>query len=365
MKLHPSRRGSAIDFVCLFTSLVVLLTGCERKDMRPAAVRPVLSVLAAPHSGPTDGYSGTIEPRYHTDLGFRALGRVVARDVNVGDSVKVGQRLAALDPEVLEIAVRSQEATLSNVLAQGVNSEANLKRQSILLAQNVTPQAEFDMAKKTNEAAVAAVAQAQADLDKAREQLSYSELLADMDGVVTSIAAETGQTVNAGQTIVSIASPDLREAVVDLGEDVVAALAIGAEFKVALQIGGTIETTGQVREIAPQADATTRTRRVRIALSDPPDSFRLGATITAFSKVALQTNIRLPQSAILESDGSTFVWVVDQANKKVNRVSVNVLTRNDQDVEIASGIEPGDRVVTAGVHSLTDGQPIRWNRGDM
>jgi len=322
-------------------------------------------MVAAPHSGPTDGYSGTIEHRYHTDLGFRALGRIVARDVNVGDSVKIGQRLAALDPEVLEIAVRSQEATLSNVLAQRVNSEANLKRQTLLLAQNVTPQAEFDMAKKTSEAAVAAVAQAQADLDKAREQLGDSQLLADMDGFVTNIAAETGQTVNAGQTVVSIASPDLREAVVDLGEDVVAALAIGAEFQVVLQNGGTIETIGQVREIAPQADTTTRTRRVRIALSNPPDSFRLGATVTAFSKIALQTNIRLPSSAILESDCSSFVWVVAQANKKVHRFSVDVLTRSDQGVEIAKGIEPGDRVVTAGVHSLTDGQPIRWNLGDM
>jgi len=257
MRCHPPFEFKSIWCSCLFAAFEIVFIGCEHKQVRPEVVRPVLSIVAAHHRGSTNGYSGTIEPRYHTDLGFRALGRIVARDVNVGDSV------------------------------------------------------------------------------------------------------------NAGQTVVSIASPDLREAVVDLGEDVVAALAIGAEFQVVLQNGGTIETIGQVREIAPQADATTRTRRVRIAISNPPDSFRLSATIAALSKVALQTNIRLPISAILESDGSSFVWVVDQANKKVHRVSVDVLTRNDQGVEIAKGIEPGDRVVTAGVHSLTDGQPTRWNRGDM
>ncbi len=358
-------RSACKIFIHSFLLLSILFTSCDHRTPRQAIIRPVLSIVAAPHRGPMDGYSGIIEPRYHTDLSFRVLGRVVARDVNVGDTVKVGQRLAALDREIFEIAVRSQEAVLSNARAQQVNSQANLNRQLKLLEQNVTPQAEFDMAKQANEAAVSAVAQAQADLDKAREQLTYTELVADMDGVVTGIAAETGQTVNAGQTVISIASPELREAVVDLGEDVVSLLQPGAEFMVSLQISPDIESIGHIREIAPQADATTRTRRVRIMLSDPPEAFRLGATITAYSKTVLKTNIQLPASAILESNGSTFVWIIDEVNSRVNRVPVMVSNRNEQGVEIASGLQPGVRVVTAGIHCLTEGQPIRFNPKDL
>jgi len=363
-------------FIGLFLKLIPLpvilfFAGCHQSESQhdephhAEAVRPVLSIIAAPQSGPADGYGGLIEPRYHTDLSFRVLGRIVARDVNVSDIVKSGQRLAALDPELLEVAVRSQEATLSNVNAQLVNSESNLKRQTILLEKNITPQAEFDAAVQANEAAASAVSQAEANLAKAKEQLSYADLIADMDGVVTSIDAEAGQTVAAGQNIVSIASPDIREAVVDMGEEITATLVTGSEFRIILQISPDFETVGKVREIAPQADASTRTRRVRITLDNPAESFPLGSTITAIPKEAVPTKIHLPNSAILERDGASFAWVVDSENKKVNRVPVKIARQDESGVEIAEGIEIGSRVVTAGVNSLTDGQSIRWNPGDM
>ncbi len=352
-------------------TLLLVIGGCHKSKPHHAerhhsdAIRPVLSMVAAPQIGPADGYSGVIEARYHTDLGFRVLGRIVAREVNVGDMVKSGQRLAALDPELLEIAVRSQEATLSNVKAQLVNSESNLKRQTILLAKNITPQAEFDAAVQANETAASAVSQAEANLAKAREQLGYANLIADMDGVVVSIDAEAGQTVAAGQTVISIASPDYREAVVDMGEDITATLTTGSEFRIILQISPDFETIGRVREIAPQADASTRTRRVRITLDNPAEAFPLGSNITAIPKQAVPTNIRLPHSALLNRDSQSFVWIVDTENKKVNRVPVKIASQDDSGVEIAQGIEAGSRVVTAGVNSLTDGQPIRWNPGDM
>ncbi len=353
----------------LFIGATLLSVGCHREEVEVVeaepVVRPVLSMVVTPQNGPADGYSGTIEPRYQTDLGFRILGRIVSRDVSVSDTVAVGQRLAALDPEVLETAVRSAEAMLSNEVALRTNSELNLERQRVLLAQDATPQAEMDLATKANEVAVAAVAQAQSDLDKANEELSYAELKADMSGVVTNIYAETGQTVTAGQMVVSIANPDLREAVVDIGEDVIGAIQPGAEFRVTLQVSPDIETTGEVREIAPQADAKTRTRRVRIAIAEPPEGFRLGSTISAFPKSNLQPSIHVPQSAILVKDDATFVWLVDVEKERVDRVPVTVVDRNEKQVEVKTGIKAGDRVVTAGVHTLQDGQPIRCNPGDL
>jgi RND family efflux transporter MFP subunit len=352
----------------LFASCI--LAGCHRaapeheEAGHSVTPRPVLSMIAAPQSGPSDGYGGLIEPRYHTDLSFRVLGRIVAREVNVGDMVKAGQRLARLDPELLEVAVKSQEATLSNVKAQLFNSESNLKRQTILLAKNITPQAEFDLALQANETAAAAVTQAEANLAKAREQLGYANLIADMDGVVTSIDAESGQTVASGQNVISIASPDLREAVVDMGEEITSTLAPGSEFRIVLQVSPEYETIGRVREIAPQADASTRTRRVRITLDNPADAFPLGSTITAFPKQSVPTKIRLPNTAILHRDGQSFVWTVDIANKKVDRVAVNISRQDELGVEIADGIDAGARVVTAGVNSLVDGQSIRLNTGD-
>ncbi len=136
--------------------LTLLLIGCHREQQAietPEPIRPVLSVAAAPRGGVENGYSGTVEPRYQTNLSFRLLGQIVTREVNVGDQVKAGQTLATIDPVVLQIAVDSAEAALANAMAQSENAKGSLERQTQLLAKNATSQSEFDIAQKNAEAA--------------------------------------------------------------------------------------------------------------------------------------------------------------------------------------------------------------------
>ena len=101
-----------------------------------------------------------------------------------------------------------------------------------------------------------------ANLTKALEQLGYAELKADFDGVVTAVSADVGQVVTPAQTVVTIARPDLREAVVDIGPDFPVPLRIGLSFRVSLQLLPTVQVEGRIREIAPQADPLTRSYRV-------------------------------------------------------------------------------------------------------
>ncbi len=345
----------------------LILPGCQKHETELAEsepIRPVLSVVAEPRGEGETGYSGTVEARYQTDSSFRLLGRIVSRVVDVGDQVTAGQLLAELDPVELEIAVRSATASMANAEAQRDNAASSLDRQILLQATKASSQSDFDMAKKNAEEAKSAVAQAQTNVDKAREELSYASLKADIDGVVTGIFAEVGQTVGAGQTVMSIANPDQREAVVDIGEEVISTITVGAEYRLVLQINNKFQCMGKVREIAPQVDTKTRTSRVRISLTNPPEGFRLGATIKAFSLSDKQTNVYLPQTAILDRDGESFVWLVETTEKQVKRVPVKIVKRDAHGVEIQSGVSVGDRVVTAGVNTLTDGQLIRWRNGD-
>ena len=99
-------------------------------------------------------------------------------------------------------------------------------------------------------------------------------------------------------------------------------------------------------------------RRVRIALADPPPSFRLGATIKARLGTALPPILRVPASAVLTRDGADFVWVVDLPAGTVLLRKV-VLSREGGEVRAISGLDAGTRVVTAGIHSLTPGQHVR------
>jgi len=337
---------------------VALLGGCD-SESAPPKVRPVLSAVAERQTGASAAFAGTIEPRYSASLAFRVLGRVIERDVYVGDSVKKGARLAALDPVAFDLAVKDARAGLANATAQLTNAVATEKRRRILLAEKHIPPQQLEAVQQAREAAEAAVTQARSVLDKVLEQRSYAELSAEFDGIVTAVDTEVGHVVTPGQPVITVARPDVREAVIDVPDDAAAGLREGSRFEVTLLIAPAKRTSGRVREIAPRVDALTHSQRVKIALDNPPADFRLGTNITAHAVEQTTGHIKIPAAALFEHDGKQHAWIVDPAAKTVSLREVNILSRDSQAAIVTAGLEPGDRVVTAGVHSLVPGQSVR------
>lgn len=338
---------------------LAILSGCQKKEEQgEAPARPVLSQIVVAQRLPVPSFAGTVQPKIQTDFGPRVTGLLVARDVDTGDTVTQGQLLAALDPTSLELAVGSARADLANAEATLANAVSVERRTKALFKIGTETQASVESTEQASAAADASVVQARASLSKAEEQLSYAQIKAAFDGVVTQTGAEVGQVVAAGAAVVTVARPDARDAVVDV-PDGNALLPVGTPFLVSLQIDPAIMVGGTVREVAPAADPATRTRRVKIALDNPPAAFRLGTTITATLKEAIVEQLVLPATAILERDGKTYVWVVDEGGATVKTREVVTGAQAANGIVITSGIEPGLRVVTAGVHSLEDGQKIK------
>ncbi|WP_322516515.1 efflux RND transporter periplasmic adaptor subunit [Rhodopseudomonas palustris] len=341
----------------------VFIAGCQEKASQPQPIRPVLSTVVAPPEATSIGVVGTIQPRYKTDYGFRVLGRMIARPVNVGDTVAKGQALAAIDPFAAELAVRSAVADVASAQAQLVNASSNVARQRTLIETGAVTKATLDSAEQGNSAAQASVIRAQSSLTKAREQLSYTKIATEYAGVVTAVGAQVGQVVSPGQTVVTVARPDVREAVIDVADDLAGALQIDMPLKVALQLDPRIRVDGKVREVSPQADQVTRTRRVRITLENPPETFRLGSTITTLIPGKPTRGLRLPGTAILTEGGQSNVWMVDPATGAVSKRKVRIVTNDDGSVDVVEGIQAGARIVTAGVHHLEEGQTVRFGEG--
>ena len=349
----------------LAATLPLALASCEEKKAEaPEPVRPVLSQAVALRPAATLRLPGTVEPRISTDLGFRVLGRVVARDVGVGDLVTKGEVLAAIDPLALELAVRSAQAEIANAQAQLTNAAATAARQRTLAESKSDSEASLETAEQAEKTARATLAKAEANLAKAREQLSYAQIHAEFDGVVTSTAVEVGQVVSPGQTVLTIARPELRDAVVDVPELEARRLSIGAPFEVMLQLDPRVRVTGQVREIAPEADTSTRTQRVKIALVNPSDAFRLGSIVTVASTTDASPTLVVPASAILQGADGSAVWLVDEAAQTVSLRKVTLAPNGVEGggVVVSAGLQPGERVAVAGVHQLKDGQKVQIAR---
>lgn len=341
-----------------------MLAGCGEKAAAPEPIRPVLSTVVSPPGADTIGVVGTVQPRFQTDYGFRVLGRLITRPVNVGDSVEKGQPLAAVDAIAAELAIRSSLSALTTAQGTLVNASGTVSRQRTLIETGATTQATLDSAEQRNAAAEAGLIRAQSDLAKAREQLGYTKRSAEYAGVIASVGAQVGQIVAPGQTVVTVARPDVREAVIDVAVDLAGRLQIGMPLTVTLQVDPKIRAEGKVREIGPQSDSLTRLSRVRVTLESPLDSFRLGSTITTFIPGNAERGFRLPAAAILTKDGKSSVWVVDPGTRSVATRDVVVVANPDGSVTVTSGIDAGMRVVTAGVHHLKEGQKVRLEKED-
>lgn len=350
---------AALSFGSL--ALAACLGGCQAEEKAaPPPVRPVLSRVVKPVEARVFGpFAGVVAPRYQSEIGFQIAGRMVARDVTVGDIVKKGQRIAALDPVVPRFALTRAEAELADARAQFENASATeIRRRRLLSGGNVT-QAQLDTAVASRDTAQARVAQAEANLQKARDQIGYTELHADFDGVVTVRSAEVGQVLSAGQAVATLARPEEREAVVDIPEEHVATMPTDATFTVALQSAPDVTATARVRETAPFADPTTRTRRIRMTLLKPSEAFRLGSTLTVTLSRPEPAHVDLPADVVLTADGRDAVWLVAPDGRSVHRQAVTVTRRDAAWVSIGEGLKAGDRVVVAGVHSLQEGQAVR------
>jgi RND family efflux transporter MFP subunit len=319
----------------------------------------VLSIIVAPEAAGGAAFAGTVDARYESILGFRVLGRMIARDVNVGDNVKQGARLAALDPTPFQLALRNAEADLARADAHLHEAKSDAARQRQLFQRGVNAKAEFEAAQHEFESAEASQEAAQANVRVAQEKLGYTELQAEFDGVIAATKAEVGQVVQPGQEVVHVVRPEEREAVVDVPDDIAVNLRPGIGFIVTSEAEPATRVKGLVREIAPQADLATRTRRVKITLVNPPLSFRLGTIVKAVAGMDAGGEIELPSSALLDRVGKTFVWVVDAATNKVSMREVKIGARETASFRVADGLAAGTRVVTAGVHSLSPGQLVK------
>ncbi len=351
-------------------ALALALAGCGSDEDPPAPLRPVLTTTVEPVTTETFGpFASTVEARYQTQLGFQLAGRMVARDVFVGDSVRMGQRLAAIDPIVSQFALLRAKADVADAQAQLANATGIEARQRTLSTGGNVSQATLDGAVAGRDTAKARLDQAQAALRAAEDQIGYTELHANFDGVVTAWSAEVGQYVDNGQAVVTLARPDVREAVVDIPDDLIGRVAPGMAFLARLQAAPDTTARAVVREIGPLADEATRTHRIRLTLADASPAFRLGTTLSLSRETPVVPHMPVPAGAVLRDGATSFVWVLDPDGRHVARRDVGLAGVGsaagvaDDQASVTSGLKAGERVVVVGVHSLSDGEAVAGELG--
>ena len=355
MRKGTSFAGAGAALLCL-----ALLAGCSENDGQSQAPLARIDAVTAKvvDFAPRVTLTGTIQAQVQNDLSFRLSGRIIERNVDIGDHVTADQVLARLDPRPQEADVEAAKAGVQSAEAQLKQATATFQRQEALIDSGFTTRTTFDQAEQSLRTAQASLDSANNQLTSAQNQLSYTILKAGESGVITARFAETGQVVEQARAVFTIAKDGPRDAVFDVYEAIFAQVPDDAKAEITLVSNPKVTAEGTVREVAPAVDTNTGTVRVKVGIPQTPPAMTLGAVVTGSGNLKSSKAVILPWGALFEIDGKPAVWIVDPRTNTVSLRPIVVDAYLKDRIIVASGLNSGDVVVTAGVQYLRPQQKV-------
>ena len=415
----------------LAAATVLATAACGRA---PAPPPPPAVVVALPVHPDADARSGggtavrypvEVTARYSNAMSFRVPGKLIKRNVRLGDAVKEGQVLAQLDPVDAQKQFASAKAALDAAEHRLLYAQQQLDRDKAQSEANLIAANQLEQTQDSYTAALAGRDQASAQFVVARNNLQYNTLVADHGGLITSENADTGQVVSAGQAVYGLAWNGDTDVILDAAESELGRIAVGQTANVTFPALPGRHFEARVREIAPAADPQSRTFRVKLQLTGSLDAVRLGMTgdatllpvsagiaaaategsnatnganagnganaataannagaaakhatgssaskaiaanappggaTNSASSPTTATTFTLPATAIFHQDNSPAVWVITGNESTLQLRPVKVSSYTDHSTVVTAGLNDGDVVVQAGVHTVYAGQHVK------
>lgn len=325
--------------------VTVVIAGCSHKSepVVPQAL-PAIAVRAQVVESKarvaTEEVVGTVRTKLRSVIEAKVSGKIEQMLVVPGQQVKAGELLATID-------AREVQARYDQAAALRQQAEADLKRLTSLLDQKVLSQAEFDSAQARARVTIAGVIEAET-------MLSYTKVTAPFAGVITRKHADVGDLATPGKPLLEMEDSTALRLEADVPEAVVGKLTLGEKLPVRI---ATLEAelAGIVSEIAPAADPSSRTFLVKLDLPAQP-ALRAGQFGRVAMPVGVTSALRVPVSAVIQRGQMELVFVVAENTARLRLVKTG--KRLGSEVELVSGLSAGEQIVTEGVASLADGQPV-------
>lgn len=347
------------SLICITAITVLPMTGCSKKEevVKKEVQRPAkIMTIKQAESSKTLKYPGKVRALDRVDLSFEVSGKLVELAINEGQQINKGDLIARIDP-------RDFKNRLAVAMAKVNHAKTELGRYANLLDAKVVAKNTYDVKKRNYDVVVS-------DMKIARKALDDTSLKAPFNGRIGKRFIENYQVVQAKQPIVSLQRVSAIEIIVNAPENVMGRrkdknkIEMSAEF--VNYPGDKYPLT--VKEFATEADSQTQTYRVVLIMPNPEDKTILdGMTANVFLKVSQNGDnaFDVPvQSVFFDRKGQAYVWKVGD-DLRVTQQQVTAGIPKQDDIEILAGLSSGDKIVTAGVQNLTEGQMVREYTGTM
>ena len=308
----------------------------------------------------TSEFIATVQSRRSTTVQPEVDGIVTRIFVKSGQRVSEGTPLVQINADKQQAAVRSAEANRAGTEADVQYWRQQVKRLESLVEAGAISRQEFEQAQNSLRTAEARLAALDAQVREGRVELQYYRVNAPQSGVIGDIPVRTGDRVTQSTVITTIDEKTALEAYIQVPLDRSPDLRLGLPVQL-LDIEGKIVATNPVTFVAPRVDDATQTVLVKSALQEIPPALRLQQFVRARIVWRQVPGLTLPVTAVTRISGQYFCFVAEQGqNGLVARqrpIQVGELIGNDY--VVASGLKPGDRVITAGIQKIGDGAPVK------
>jgi RND family efflux transporter MFP subunit len=350
-------RTAIRNVIFLAIASILLMSGCGKTEPPKEYIRPVKAIKLGDHQALTRRtFPGKAEAVEEVNLGFDVPGIVIERPVNKGDQVKIGQLLARLDPRDFQNEIAASEAERNRALAYRNRIAEALKANAVAKQELTDAQARLD--------------QAQATLKIKQKALEDGIIVAPFDGVIAATFVENFQRVAAKQEVVRLLDLSQIEITVDIPESLISLAPLVDSVEITFDAFPGRAIPGRIKEIGTEASHATRTYPVTVVMDQPDDIEILpgmAAKVSGKSPAksdADATNFDIPVAAVFESEGQSYVWVIDEKTMTVQRREIEVETLNNRGIQVTQGLKTGEWIAIAGVHFLREGQKIRFMAAD-
>ena len=377
LNLTRARRRRRLPVAAAVLGLAALLplSACSHHSSPPPPPTLVVALPVHPQNGGGPDalrFPAEVASRYTNAMSFRVAGKIIERNVRLGDAVQKGQILARLDPSDAQQQAAGAQAALDAAKHRLAFAQQQRDRDRAQSEQNLISALQLEQTQDAYTSALDARDQAAAQQVVAQNNLLYNTLRAEHDGFITSENADTGQVVAAGQAVYVLAWSGDTDITIDAPEARLGAISVGQQAIVTFPALPNRRFEARVREVAPAADPQSRTYRVKLSLTSPDRDVRLGMTGEAVLANAEGQGGRtaadgsgngnalfvVPATAIFHRGAQPAVWVVRPKDSTLELRPVATSRYDAATATVTSGLQDGDQVVLAGVHAVFAGESV-------
>lgn len=362
------------SWIVLAILILSTLTACSETEPEKEVIRPVRAVKVGDMGRfQRRGFPGRAQATQEIDLAFRVGGPLITRPVNVGDQVQEDEVVARIDPRDFEVNLRNVRAQLAEAEAALERAASDYRRQLSIFKTDpgATSETAVDRAREGQDRAAANVDALKASVATAQDQLDDTDLQAPFDGTVVATYVENFQNVRQKQPVVRILDTSHIEMVINIPESMISMASSVQTALLQFDAFPGREFEGRIKEIGTEASQTTRTFPVTLIMEQPEDvkilpgmagTARAGET--DLTDEQQRRGLGVPVGAVFTPDTETqsFVWIVEPTEGDLGVLERRAVKTGDMTrlgVLITDGLSAGELVVTAGVHSVREGQTVR------